>query len=76
MPQKYVLPKPVPLPKPEERPPPERRFDPRTVRPLGPQDMTESEIEELMAKRRPKGRPEWGRNEFGERRPLSAWDYV
>jgi len=36
--------------------------------------MTEGQIAELIAKR--EGRPEWGRNEIGERRALSAWDHV
>jgi hypothetical protein len=73
---KYNLPQPPPQPKREEKPQTDRRFDPRTVRPLGPEDMTESEIDELMANRQPKDRAEWGRNEFGDKRPLSAWDHV
>jgi hypothetical protein len=73
---KYSLPQPPPQPKPKEEPQTKARFDPRTVRPLGPEDMTEGQIAELMAKREPRGRLEWGRNEVGERRPLSAWDHV
>jgi hypothetical protein len=79
MSQKYVLPRPTPQPRPDSpirREAEPRGPDPRTVRPLGPEDMTEREIEGLMARSQPKGRPEWRQNEFGERRPLSAWDHV
>jgi hypothetical protein len=37
--------------------------------------MTEDEVEQIMAERRGKEyRPEWGKNRFGDDRPLSAWD--
>jgi hypothetical protein len=39
--------------------------------------MTEDEVEEIMEQRQRKNeRPEWGKNPFGEDRPLSAWDYI
>ena len=37
--------------------------------------MTEAEREEIMRERQKRQEdPEWGRNQFGEARPLSAWD--
>jgi hypothetical protein len=37
--------------------------------------MTEAECEEVMRQRQERQEhPEWGRNQFGEPRPLSAWD--
>jgi hypothetical protein len=36
--------------------------------------MTEDEVEAIMAQRRQEDRPEWGKNRFGDDRPLSAWD--
>jgi hypothetical protein len=39
--------------------------------------MTKAEVEEVMAERRhQQRRPEWGKNQFGEDRPLSAWDLL
>jgi hypothetical protein len=56
---------------------PDRKPNPRIVMPKTFEQMTESEIEEIMEqRRRKKERPEWGKNQFGEPRPLSAWDYV
>jgi hypothetical protein len=53
----------------------ERCSDPRIARPKTLEDMSLDEIEEIM-RRRNAGSFEWGRNEFGEPRPLSAWDNV
>jgi hypothetical protein len=37
--------------------------------------MTEAEREDVMRQRQERQEyPEWGRNQFGEARPLSAWD--
>jgi hypothetical protein len=37
--------------------------------------MTEAEREEVMRQRQERQEhPEWARNQFGEARPLSAWD--
>jgi hypothetical protein len=36
--------------------------------------MTEDEVEAIMAQRRQEDRAEWGKNRFGDDRPLSAWD--
>jgi hypothetical protein len=39
--------------------------------------MTEIEVEQIMAeRRRMEDRPEWGRDQFGDPRPLSAWDRI
>jgi hypothetical protein len=51
--------------------------NPQIVRPKTFEDMDDSEVEEIMEERRRKQeRPDWGRNEFGEARPLSAWDNI
>jgi hypothetical protein len=52
-----------------------RKPNPQIVTPKSFEQMTEPEVEEIMEERRRKEeRPEWGHNEFGEPRPLSAWD--
>jgi hypothetical protein len=55
----------------------DRKPNPSVVTPKTFEQMTEDEVEEIMEQRRRKNdRPEWGRNEFGDDRPLSAWDYI
>jgi hypothetical protein len=57
--------------------PSDRKPNPHVVTPKTFEQMTEIEIEEVMAKRRRKqDPPEWGRNQFGDPRPLSAWDRI
>ena len=47
------------------------------VRPKTFEMMTDAEVDEVMAERRRKReQPEWGRNRFGDPRPMSAWDRI
>jgi hypothetical protein len=57
--------------------PPGSPPDRSVVTPKTFEQMIDDEVEEIMEERRRKQeRPDWGRNEFGEARPLSAWDYI
>jgi hypothetical protein len=53
--------------------PPDRKANPQIVTPKTFEQMTEDEVEEIMARRK-EDQPEWEKNRFSDDRPLSAWD--